>query len=191
MSIFNFIINLFTKLFGKKETAGSVTPPIVMKPKPELTLPHPEEPENVGAKIEDVDVKALLKMWLVRWQVPLEFWQQWEKIKIEVTNQLVNGDKAAAEMDSTKNILRIRPCYCNPGTVAHEMAHESWSLLNEADKMKFYVTYTEQSQTPLVKLLHSIKLYSMQPLIEAHAEIYRYIGQMMPDSLKKYYPALF
>jgi hypothetical protein len=42
-----------------------------------------------------------------------------------------------------------------------------------------------------MKHLFKTQAYASQNDIEAHAEIYRYLGQFMPEVLKGFYPKLF
>jgi len=40
-------------------------------------------------------------------------------------------------------------------------------------------------------LLYAKNPYGLTNDIEGHAEVYRYIGEKMPEQLKRYYPMLF
>jgi len=85
----------------------------------------------------------------------------------------------------------IRPEWANPGVIAHELAHESYSLLNAGQKAGFGVELNRLENTNnMVRLLYSRIPYAKANVIEAHAEIYRYMGEWMPETLKKYYPKL-
>ena len=53
------------------------------------------------------------------------------------------------------------------------------------------ITRGTSRNTTSNKLLFSRNTYGLTNDIEGHAEVYRYIGQQMPEQLKQYYPRLF
>lgn len=171
-----WLINLFRK---------APQPKPVEVPPATLTLPHPEEPPT-----NTPDGNGAFTAWLFSWDVPEKYFDYWNQIKIYLTENLVNPH-GAAEMDSENNVLRIRPAYCTPGVIAHECAHESWSLLSDAAKKAFVVDCGTCLNDPLIQLLVSIKQACMYNADETHSELYRYLGASMPEILKQYYPKLF
>jgi hypothetical protein len=91
-----------------------------------------------------------------------------------------------------KRNLAIKPGWLNPGVIAHEQAHNSYALLNPNQKSAFSDLFAHLENTsPLIKQLSSINNRGLIDDIEIHAEVYRYIGQEMPEQLKQYYPSLF
>lgn len=164
-------------------------PPKPLKP-PELVLPHPEEPRSDAQTVNNVDVQAVLTKWLTDWQVPADQWDFWRtKISIEVTDTVA----AAGSFDTpTGRGLVVNPAYLNPGVIAHEQAHNSYSYLTDAQKAAFSVAWGEiKGLDPLVKLMVQQHGYALTNDVEGHAELYRYIGQQMAESMKQYYPRLF
>ena len=85
----------------------------------------------------------------------------------------------------------VRPEWANPGVIAHEMAHISYSFLTITDVAQFALTYLPLLADALVKLLESQNQYMKTSTVELHAEVYRYLGERMPQSLKTFYPKLF
>jgi len=150
------------------------------------SLPHPQEKVDYSQTTENIDVNSVVRKWLADWQVPEQYHADWLMKPIKIDTGLpcpawvYNG------------ILSVRPEWCNPGVIAHEHAHISYSLLSEKEKVSFEKEYLPLVNTnPLIKLLYSRNQYGLSSLIEGHAEVYRYIGQQMPEFLKKYYPKLF
>ena len=146
-------------------------------------LPHPEEPPDFKGK----DLEVVFRMWFVGWDVPIEHRGYWRhSIEISVDDKL-SYPAATWGMDN-KRYLSVRPEYLNAGVLAHEQAHNSYSML--ADPAGFAQTYHKVKSHKLIKLLFSKNKYGLTSDVEAHAEIYRYLGQSMPEELKKFYPKL-
>jgi hypothetical protein len=96
-----------------------------------------------------------------------------------------------AGMISQTRTLTLRPEYANPGILAHEFSHLSYAQLTEEQKTMFQAEYQTALQTDdLLKLLYSQKAYMQASIVEAHGEVFRYLGNKIPASLKKYYPYL-
>lgn len=162
----------------------------LFKPKTEteLAMPHPEEPMLYDVDLDNKNAIPIVLNWLQEWQVPQEHHYFW----------LVDCDIA---LDSTVNVaysaseimkIRIHPQYANPGVLAHEAAHVSYSLLTDDEKASFSAIYNEERlSNKYIKLLYSINDYGLTNDIEGHAEVYRYLGEQMPDVLKIYYSKLF
>jgi hypothetical protein len=179
--------------------AGTIFSPAPSTP---VAIPHPEEPMNPAATLANTDVPAIMVKWLRDWQVPAQYWEYW-KTAIDLQVYEVYPDSLTAtgmkqdtpagtwEADGKRH-LAIKPQWLNPGVVAHEQAHNSYALLNPAQKVAFASLYTTlKASDPLIRLLYSRNTYGLTSDIEGHAEVYRYAGQQMPGQLKQFYPMLF
>jgi hypothetical protein len=172
-------------------TRKTEEPKLPDQPRPEeprpTKLPHPEEPRDNTKTIDNVNVAALVNSWLTKYHVPAQHWKYWQDFHVIVTTTY----DAPAGTSSEKNEMRIRPEWANEGVLAHEFAHESYSLLSNKQKADFQTKYSQYLTTdPLMVLLHSKNTYMNTNIIEAHAEVYRYIGEQMPVNLYQYYPKL-
>ena len=154
-----------------------------------LTLPHPEQPPEYSATIENTDIHAVIAEWFEEYDVPLEYQSYWINdcnIKVSLAYKY-----PAATIAQTKTVY-VRPEWCNPGVIAHEVCHIIWQSLTEEERIDFEnKMYDERQKNKLLALAWETKPYMQTNVIEAHAEIYRYLGQYMPESLKKYYPKVF
>ena len=177
------ILSLF-----KKKNPPTPEPEPVLEPTTEpLTIPHPEEPPDYSRTIENTEANEVVHDWLVGWKVPAEYWDYWFDYNIMISLQY----QYPAATSSETNQMWLRPEWANEGVIAHELAHESYSLLSEDEKANFELEYNEYLVTDsLMILLHSGNSYMNTNIIEAHAEVYRYLGDKMPEALKKYYPKL-
>ena len=83
----------------------------------------------------------------------------------------------AATVSETRQMW-VRPESANPGVIAHELAHVSYSLLTPAAKTEFSAVYNPLKNTdPLIRLLTTHNTYGLTNDIEGHAEVYRYLGE--------------
>jgi hypothetical protein len=167
-----------------------------------MTLPHPEEPMNPSATLANTSVAAIIDQWFVQWAVPGNYQERWKNaIDIQVYAVYppsimamgLNQDTPAAtwEADGKRHMV-VKPQWLNPGVVAHEQAHNSYAYLTPDQKSAFASLYSALKNTdPLIKLLYTINTYGLTNDVEGHAEVYRYIGQQMPEQLIPYYPYLF
>ncbi len=162
-------------------------------------IPHPEEPMNPMATLANTDVNVVMNQWLHDWAVPAQHWDHW-KSTIDVQVYEVYPDSLGMRQDTPagtweaggKRHLAIKPQWLNPGVIAHEQAHNSYALLDSAQRGAFAALYSPLKTTdPVIRLLYSKNAYGLTNDIEGHAEVYRYIGQWMPEQLKPYYPMLF
>jgi hypothetical protein len=172
------------------------------KPAGPTVLPHPEEPANNAQTVANTPLTAVLQAWFDQWNVPTEYRAAWiGAIDVEVYDAwppsiLASGmspeTPAATWGDPGKRHLIVLAKWLNPGVLAHEQAHNSYSLLSDADKSAFSAAYNKVKKSdPYIKLLYSINTYGLSSDVEGHAEIYRYIGNRMPASLIRFYPQLF
>jgi hypothetical protein len=192
-------IDKILSLFKKKNTSvfspepGPVSEPKpIPEPTPEtLSIPHPEEAPDYSKTIESTDLDSALNEWEVNYSVPEMHREYW---KTKISMQL-NADlpyPSATYEKGGVRYLTIRPAWVNTGVIAHEQAHNSYALLSEEQKTKFSAIYTPLKTTdPLIVLLYSINSYGLTSDIEGYAEVYRYLGEKMPEELKEYYPRLF
>jgi len=162
------------------------------KPKPvPLTLPYPQESANYSQTVDNVNAPSVIVLWLNSYRVPTEFWNYWQT-KIEITIDPNYYYPAATWEENGIRHLTVRPEWLNAGVIAHEQSHSSFALLTDAEKQAFSLEYTPLKDTdPLIKLLYSTNYYGLTSDVEGHAELYRYLGDKMPQSLKRYYPKLF
>jgi hypothetical protein len=156
-------------------------------PKP-LVIPHPEEQVDYFKTIENTNSYDVLAEWLAEWEVPQELWDYWTHA-VTITISLQYPSPSAISTESRQ--MWIRPEWAFPGVVAHEMAHVAYSLLTQTSKDHFKFVYNELVTTDLLLMkLHSERSYMDASIVEAHAEIYRYLGQSMPTELRRFYPNL-
>ena len=157
-----------------------------------LVLAYPEEPPDYTKTLDNTDIDTALTDWMINYFVPTEYWWWWGgAIVISLTN---NISYPAATYDGAdgKRHLDVRPEYLNAGVIAHEQAHNSYSLMTDTQKVSFNSIYTPLKYSdPLIKLLYSKNTYGLTSDIEGHAEIYRYLGGKIPSALKTFYPKLF
>jgi hypothetical protein len=168
-------------------------------------LPHPEEPQDLSNNVANTDCNTVLDKWCIQWQVPQNqriFWklhiviQIYDRWPSTMLNGTVNSDTPAFtwEQDGVRHLASLASWF-NPGVIAHEQAHNSYALLSLSQKSDFAGAWLTCRSDPYQKLLMEQRslpsaLWGDQN-IEMHAEIYRYLGNKMPDKLKRYYPRLF
>jgi hypothetical protein len=194
-NIFRSIIAWFVSLFRRGPAPSEPVPPApAPAPAPEpppapLTIPHPEEPPDYSKTMENTTVKGLLMAWFDGWEVPPQH-QTWWRTEMNIMISLQYPNPAATSSETRQ--MWVRPEWANPGVIAHELAHVSYSLMSESMKTGFSADYTPLKTTdPLITLLYSQNTYGLTNDIEGHAEVYRYLGEKMPAQLKQYYPNLF
>jgi hypothetical protein len=196
-----------SNLFGKRKSAttpkemtvttGSTpsitTSPVTTAPpaSPPTGLPHPEEKPDYSHNIENTVFLDVLNKWFEIYNVPEQyrgFWQ--DRIAVTVTVE-ISYPAGTWDQDGVRH-LAVRPEWLNPGVIAHEQAHNSYALLTDSQKAEFSSVYNPLKDTDsFIKLLYSKNTYGLSNDIEGHAEVYRYLGEKMPEQLKKYYPKLF
>lgn len=153
-----------------------------------LTIPHPrsDDPENQVATIYNVNLEAVLNDWFIRWHVPPGSYDFFRAIKITLDDTIKYPAYASG------NTLVIKPRFANAAVLSHEFSHIVYRLLSLEQKKTFAVEYKYLLTTdPLMILLDAQESYINTNDIEAYAEIYRFLGEKMHPSLRKYYPKFF
>lgn len=150
-------------------------------------LPHPEESPNYANTIHNVDLQGVVNKWLVDWNVPSNYWEFWHSVTV-----LIKADSPyIAATWSDQKLMWVQPPWCNPGVIAHEMSHISYWHLSAVNHHLFNTTWRQYQSDPYMHLLVTQRPNTGVSDIEAHAEIYRFLGIHMPAGLKQYYPYLF
>jgi hypothetical protein len=148
------------------------------------TLPYPEEAPDYDLSLTS---EQLLQQFFDKYFIPHQYWDFWKKVTIVIDKNL----PYPAGMISETRTLLLKPEYANPGILAHEFSHLSYAQLDNRRKTVFISDYSNTLQSDgLLKFLYSQKQYMQTNIVEAHAEIFRYLGINMPGQLKKYYPYL-
>lgn len=169
---------------------------------PVLTIPHPEEKPDYTQTIESTDACDIVNNWLLNYDVPPKHWEYWKTaIDVQVYDPYpdymllwgISPDTPAFAWEAVgQRHMAIKPAFLNAGVISHEQSHNSYALLGEQEKAEFSAIYTPLITTdPLIKLLYSQNTYGLTSTIEGHAECYRYLGQQIPQELKRFYPKLF
>ena len=153
------------------------------------SLPHPEERPNYAQTIDNIDLDGVFSAWYESYGVPAEHRDYWRN-HIAITIDDTLNYPACAWGLHDKRYLSVRPEWTNPGVIAHEQAHNSYDLLEYEQTISFKYDFASLIKREL-KPLFSKHPYGLTSFVEAHAEIYRYLGQSMPQELKKFYPKLF
>ena len=148
------------------------------------SLPYPEEPPDFNLNITH---EQLLQTFLTKYFIPQGHWDFWKQVTIKFDKTLAYP---AGMISETKTLL-LKPEFANSGVLAHEFSHLSYSFLAEGQKNWFVEDYNAAIKTDaLLQFLDSKNSYMNTSMIEAHAEIFRYLGNQMPASLRAYYPKL-
>ncbi len=149
-----------------------------------LTLPFPEEHPDPAATVDNTSARGLLSLWVLRYQpVDPAFWQTID-LTIDPTIQ------HPAETISQWKQVKIQPQFASPGVLAHELAHISYHYLSDQERADFNGRLTILKDDPMVSLVMKQHPYAKTNAVEAHAEIGRYLGQFMPERLRRFYPKL-
>lgn len=193
----------------KKKTTNSGTSVVINESTTEnttvvaITLPHPEEAADVTQTVEDTDIYDVVTQCLRERNVPAENWDYWRTaivIAIYDTwpdDMLAKGlaaDTPACtwEENGVRHLASLAKWF-NPGVISHELAHGSKAFLTTQQFTDFVTAYKSLLETDeLLKYLYSVKAPTWGDHdTEWHAEIYRYLGEQMPEELRAYYPKLF
>jgi len=167
-------ISKVLKLFKKPK------PPVVLPEPPPLTIPHPEEPMNPDATIYNMNLEMVRQAWYQVWKVPTKSQAFFDKVilKLDPNFPYLAG--------TAGNEITFQPVWCNKGTMAHEMCHIAYALLTDKEKSDFEATFNTVKDEPIMKLVNFNR-----GMVENHADTYRYIGDNMPEVLKRFYRGLF
>lgn len=135
---------------------------------------YPEELKGQNISSNPTYLKYL---WTEKYQVKDKAWG--------LSLQVIFDDTITNPAWTITDVIYIQSQFANPGVLAHEAAHVVYPLI---DKDGFEVKFNKLLADPKIVLLSKMgKLLSM---IENHAEIYRYWGNQMPETLKHFYPKL-
>lgn len=155
---------------------------------PVASLPHEPEPRDDSRTFANVNINDVRETWFNDWQVPEQYRPYWRQFKIVLSHQYGPGVPAATSAQA--DTMWLRPEWANPGVIAHELAHESYSLLTERMKAAFKTDLEALKNTDGLLRLAFTRISAGTNIVETHAEVYRYLGERMPELLKKYYPKL-
>ncbi len=164
-------------------------PPVPPVP-PASTLLHPEEPSDptrTMANTTPADLAANIQKWKDNYQVPVSQAAFWDTMHVELTQVAPAGGVAAT--DCVDKQMWIEPAWMNPGVIAHEMAHYAyWQLTQKRKNAYADLLSPLRISDPVIMAIPNLNASD----VEAYADIYRYQGSSMPESLKDFYkPYLF
>lgn len=179
-----------TNLFKKKLT-GAIPPALV--------LPHPEEPGNPQATAAAVNIIAVRQAWYDGWRVSLNGRGLFNPVTLNLVENLAivyNGALVKVPAATYAELLRIDidPKWANPGVLAHESQHIFYSWLTEDQRLKFAAEYFGMAETGDAMLSLVVRHMAgrdpswVSDIREIYADIYRYLGDKMPESLKPFFP---
>ncbi len=164
-----------------------------------LTLPHPEELINQNVTIENVapdDLIYIINKWLYDWKVPTEFHPFWLSVNITLVPGLsifYNGQlvQVPAATWAEEKRMELDPHWANPGVISHENCHISQTFL---PGLAVFITAYNVCTDPLLQLIKD-KMLGKDPAwanspAEIHADVYRYLGEKVPEDLRGFYPKL-
>jgi len=164
-------------------------------------LTHPEEPPDPAQTLLAISIPAIFGAWMERYAVPVQYREDWEaSIIIQVYDawpqSMVDGGLNPATPGATWSDGTVRHLAClapwfNPGVIAHEQAHNSYSFLHQSLKDTWPAALQSVMKNRLVQLVYSLHPYAASSPVEGHAELYRYLGDKVPEKLKLYYPKLY
>jgi len=177
---------------GETTTGTSTTP----ETQNNLVLPHPEEPRDDSRTLENTPVDYGLLLWKKSYKISDEnyaYFNSHTRVRL-VDPFLIDGKEYPAgtyDIESGR-ALDIEPRWYNAGVTGHEEGHNSYALLTVEQVEEFNTLFNHYKQNdPLIKYLFSINSYGLTNNVEGHAEVYRYLGEKMPEPLKQFYKNLF
>jgi len=171
-------------------------------------LPHPEEAQDTSKTVANTNIDSVIQDWFKNWKVPQKYHSYWKNnVCVHIFDtwpaDVLNTYKEVltvtpsfvVEIDGIRHLYSLASWF-NKGVMAHEMAHNSYSYLSSDQKISFELAFNSVSGDDWIIKLRRLKSYmdktnAMGLHVEGHAEIYRYRGEYMPASLKKFYPKLF
>lgn len=162
-------------------------------------IPYPEEAPDHSVTVGSVNTALVLTDWLDAYMVPDEYRDYWESSGADVKFiadipagrfTLNRGVAGSYEDGDGRRHIVIEPPWFNKGVLAHEQAHHSFGLLDNEQKAAWSLACSATKMKHPVKTLFSKKPYGLTNNVEAHADIYRYLGPKMPKNLMQFYPKL-
>lgn len=154
------------------------------------TIPYPMEKFDSSATLENIDVLQIFESFLIL-HINLEhrqFFQEHLQLYLDDTYPTAG----VWEDPEDYYHLIMHPGWVNYGVIRHEVAHISFDLLTGDQKILFGSMLVKLKATDeLIIRLFKKYTYGLKNDIEAHAEIYRYLCEQMPEELKQFYPNLF
>ena len=170
------------------------TPTPEPTPMPEFSFPYPEQPVDPSITAANIDTASVVREFLSSYFVPAEYWSFWESIPFQLLPNDITQYPAYMKGFSGHMILRvyIQPQFFNPGVLAHEFDHVCYeNFLSPSQQAEFDSVWRSFLSEPSMNLLYANKAFLMQQSgIEAHSEIYRFLGDQMPSGLRQYFPRL-
>ena len=173
----------------------------LVKP-PVYTIPYPEESPDLNATTLNTSVPQTLDRLFSSRNTQFELRAFWFSITYELVDNLhveidygsyVLSVKVAAAAYSELLLVKVDPHYCNPGVLGHENAHIEFYFLSDELVAEWPDRLEEAVQLdPLLSYLWNLpeRSYMRSDIIEAHADVYRFLGDKVPLSLWKFYPHL-
>jgi hypothetical protein len=143
--------------------------------KKKLKFAFPEQQKGHGIFNNLNDLKYV---WCFDYNVADQVWG--------LSLNVIIDDSITAPAWTVTDIIYIQSQWANVGVLAHEVAHVVYSLLE--DRSQFDIEFNRLLQDKRIRLLSSKGKLSSP--VENHAELYRYWGNQMPESLKPFYPKL-
>ncbi len=164
-------------------------PPPPPPPSPPKLL-HPEEPSDSSRTIANTtaaDLAATIQAWKDHYQVPASQNAFWDTMHVELSAVAPAGGVAAT--DCAAKHMWVEPPWMNPGVIAHEMSHYAYWQLTQRQKNAYADLLSPlRISDPVIMAIPNLNASD----VEAYADIYRYQGSDMPESLKAFYkPYLF
>lgn len=164
-----------------------------LEPDAPLTIPYPEEPPNYAQTSANTNVAMFIDKAMEERAVPEQYHLGW-LISMDIT--IDNSFPYPAGVWETAGGLRhmkVQSPFVNAGICSHEvLAHGAWDRLTELQKLEWESVYGIMVQSDKLMVLLDIQnSYMNTSVVEAYAEVYRYLGQYMPEELKRFYPGLF
>ncbi len=159
-------------------------------------LPHSEESENPLITIDNMDLTGVFNKWFKDWAVPIDFLQLWSGMRIEFDPSNPYGAGCCYWWEIPPRVV-FMPSWYTPGALGHEFGHvDYFNYLTLEQQEQFSEAYQRLMKTDLLlQAMLAQKQYVRDNFgvafdVEGHAECFRYLGNKMPDELKKFYPHL-
>jgi len=168
--------------------SSSTSTPPATPDSPATELPYPEEPFDPAQTAGNVDPVQVMFDFLENYQVPDEYRAWWlNSVTLDIVEGLNAPELTVAELRS----IQERPGHANSGVTAHAAGHIVWPFLTPDEQNAFPgVVAALRNTYPRLDLVFTAHPYAGTSRVEAHAEIFRYLGPEMPTELRKYYPKL-